>query len=100
VFACATQFEGLPYSLLESMEAGAVPVITPVGAIPDVMQDHVQGLFLSSRAPPAIADALALLNADRALLQRLAAAGRQRIVSHYSIARLSAELQNLYASLI
>ena len=51
VFAFPTYREGLPYALLEAMAAGAVPVISPVGAIPDVVQDEVHGLFVPAREP-------------------------------------------------
>jgi glycosyltransferase involved in cell wall biosynthesis len=91
--------EGLPYALLESMAAGAVPVISPVGAIPDVMQHDVHGLFVPSHNPLALAGALERLNGDRGLLLRLAVAGRKRIEDQYSVARVAADFRQLYASL-
>jgi len=42
--------EGLPYALLEAMAAGAVPITTRVGAIPDVMQDGGDGLLMKQRS--------------------------------------------------
>lgn len=101
VFAFPTfHCEGLPYALLESMAAGAVPIAVPVGAIPDVMEDGVHGIFVPQQDPPAIADALERLHGDRARLHRMALAGRQRIVEHYSIARLASDLRRLYVSLV
>jgi glycosyltransferase involved in cell wall biosynthesis len=100
VLAFPTHGEGLPYALLESMAAGAVPVITPVGGIPDVMQDQVHGVFVPPRNPGALADALERLHHDRASLQRMALAGRQRIVDQYSVSRMAAEFHGLYASLM
>lgn len=91
--------EGLPYALLESMAAGVVPVISPVGAIPDVMQHEVHGLFVPSRNPSALADALERLNGDRELLLRLALAGRKRIEDQYSVARVAGDFRQLYAGL-
>jgi glycosyltransferase involved in cell wall biosynthesis len=91
--------EGLPYALLEAMAGGAVPVVSPVGAIPDVVEDGVHGLFVPAREPQALADALARLALDRSLLQRLALAARARVVDHYSVARLAQEFDALYAGL-
>jgi glycosyltransferase involved in cell wall biosynthesis len=91
--------EGLPYALLEAMAQGAVPVISPVGAIPDVVQHETHGLFVPPRDPQALANALERLASDRLLLQRLALAGRARIVEHYSVARMVQEFDALYASL-
>ena len=99
VFALPTSREGLPYALLEAMSCGAVPVISPVGAIPDVVQDEVHGLFVPSRDSRALADALERLATDRALLHRLALAARARVVSEYSVARLAREFTVLYRSL-
>jgi glycosyltransferase involved in cell wall biosynthesis len=91
--------EGLPYALLEAMAGGAVPVISPVGAIPDVVQDEVHGLFVPAHDPHAVANALQRLAHDRLLLHRLALAARARIVDHYSVARMAGEFDALYASL-
>lgn len=100
VLAFPSHGEGLPYALLESMAAGVVPVISPVGGIPDVMQDQVHGVFVPPRNPRALADALERLHHDRPSLQRMAVAGRQRIVDQYSVSRMAAEFHRLYASLI
>jgi glycosyltransferase involved in cell wall biosynthesis len=91
--------EGLPYALLEGMAAGAVPIATRVGAIPDVMEDGVHGRFVPVRDPEAIAQAIAALAADRDALARMSAASRQRIVATYSITRLASQLNSLYARL-
>lgn len=100
VFALPTfHREGLPYALLEAMTCGAVPVVSRVGAIPDVVQDGVHGLIVPARDAGALADALERLATDRALLHRLALAARARVVSEYSVARLAREFTVLYRSL-
>jgi glycosyltransferase involved in cell wall biosynthesis len=91
--------EGLPYALLEAMASGTVPVASPVGAIPDVMQHEVHGLFVPAHAPTAVADALQRLAGERVLLHRLALAGRARIADRYSVARLAREFAGVYATL-
>ena len=100
VFALPTLREGLPYALLEAMICGAVPVVSPVGGIPDVVQDQVHGLFVPPRDSLALADALERLATDRALLHRLAMAARARVVSEYSLARLRREFTVLYRGLV
>jgi glycosyltransferase involved in cell wall biosynthesis len=100
VFAFPTYHrEGLPYALLEAMASGVVPVISPVGAIPDVLEDEVHGLFVPAHEPRAVADALERLANDRPLLHQLALAARARVVEHYSVARMTAEFEALYVSL-
>jgi len=100
VFAFPTfHSEGLPYALLECMAFGVVPITTAVAAIPDVMQDGVHGYLIPSKDPPALADAIARLDADRTTLQRLSAASQQRIREHYTLERMAGEFRALYRSL-
>ncbi len=100
VFVFPTVHEGLPYSLLEAMAAGAVPVATRVGAIPDVLTHGVHGLLLDSRGPEELAAALRRLDDDRESLARMAQAGRSRIIDHYSVERLADDFQRLYSGLL
>lgn len=92
--------EGLPYALLEAMAAGAVPITTRVGAIPDVMQDGVHGLLVEAKDPAGLARAITRLDDDRDALARMAAAGRQRVLAEYTVERLAQDFKRLYASLI
>ena len=91
--------EGLPYALLEAMAAGVVPVVTRVGAVPDVVEAGVHGLFVQVRDAQEIVAALASLDADRAWLARMSAACRKRIAASYSIDRVAADFGGLYAAL-
>ena len=91
--------EGLPYALLEGMAAGLVPIVTRVGAIPDVVRQDVHGLFVPPRDPQALADALAALAADRAALGRMSAAARARVYSDYSVERVAGDFTALYRKL-
>lgn len=99
VLAFPSHFEAMPYALLEAMSWGVVPIVTPVGGVPEVVQDNVHGLIVPLRDPAALADALQRLSEDRTTLHRLALAGRERVVSQFSVARLVAELDDLYRSL-
>ena len=91
--------EGLPYALLEAMAAGVVPLVTPVGAIPEVVEDGVHGRLVAVGDVAAIAAAVAALGADRAALARMSAASRRRVAAGYSIERLAGELAALYGRL-
>lgn len=42
-FCLSSNFEGLPISLIEALSAGLIPICTPVGGIPDVIEDGVIG---------------------------------------------------------
>jgi glycosyltransferase involved in cell wall biosynthesis len=96
VFVLPTDGEGLPYALLESMACGVVPVVSPVGGIPDVVQDEVQGLLVPSRNPSALADALQRLAKDRNDLYRMAVAAHAQVTDRYSMSRVEGEFRELY----
>lgn len=92
--------EGLPYALLEAMAAGAVPITTRVGGIPDVMQDGVHGLLIEAKDPAGLARAIARLDDDRDALARMAEAGRARVLAEYTVERLAQDFKRIYASLL
>jgi glycosyltransferase involved in cell wall biosynthesis len=92
--------EGLPYALLEGMAAGLVPIVTHIGAIPDVVQQQVHGLFVPPCDPQALARAIQSLDADRALLERMSVASRERAATSYSVDRLASDFTALYRVLV
>jgi len=99
LFMLPSYAEGLPYALLESMAAGVPVVATPVGAIPDVVVDGTHGVLVPPRDGKAIAQALALLGADRERLSWMSRACRRRVRAAFSIDRLATELAGIYAAL-
>ena len=99
VFVFPTYSEGLPYSMLEAMAAGTPPITCPVGAIPDVLEDGVNGLFVPPRDIDAIARAITQMDDHRNQLQSMAAAGRRCISAHYTTERLAQDFHYLYSSL-
>lgn len=88
MFLIPSHGEGFPNSMLEAM-AMALPVVgTPVGAIPEVIENGVNGLLVP------IADAQALLKAtltlanDAALRRRMGMANRQKVADEYERDRI------------
>ena len=70
----ASQYEMMPYTVLEAMSLGCPLVATAVGGIPDLIQDQRNGLLVPSQDVRAMAAACRKLLDDHALAARL---GRQ-----------------------
>lgn len=100
LFVFPTYREAMPYALLESMAARTPALVTCVGAIPDVMEDGVHGLFIPSRNPQALAEVIERLDDDRALIHRMGESSRQRIVNFYTIDRLAADFVRTYFGIL
>jgi glycosyltransferase involved in cell wall biosynthesis len=57
-FCLSSEWEGLPISLLESMACGVIPICTPVGGIPDVINNDNLGYLAKSSSKNAFKDAV------------------------------------------
>ena len=99
VFVMPTYFEGLPVSLLECMGYGVVPVVTPVGSIPDVVTDNANGLFVKVKDVGSLVNAVMAINNDRTLLRRLSDNARKTISERFSVQRYVDNLNKIYDSL-
>ena len=98
-FILPSYFEGLPMSLLECMSYGVTPIVTPVGSIPKVVEDGVNGIFIKDHDSDAIVDAVKKLNEDRMLLRTLGKAARQTIFNQFSPQKYIEKLNLIYKGL-
>src|SRR5579883_3310782 len=78
IFVLPSLIENLPMALLEAMSYGLCPVVTPVGAVPEVVSHGACGLIVPRGDSEALAGALRRLLGDRALMLRLGEAARRR----------------------
>jgi glycosyltransferase involved in cell wall biosynthesis len=91
--------EAMPYALLEAMAAGVLPVTCPVGAIPDLVTDGEEGLFVPPREPLALAAAIRWVHLNRVRAAAMAAAAQGRVARSCSVARLVADFRAVYDGL-
>lgn len=59
IYCLPSRSEGLPAGPLEAMSVGLPVVTTPVGSMPDVISDRINGIVCESTAPEDIARAIA-----------------------------------------
>jgi colanic acid/amylovoran biosynthesis glycosyltransferase len=84
--------EGIPVVLMEAMASGVPVVASGISGIPELVADGESGLLVPPRDPRALTDALRRLHDDRALRERLALAGREKVVGEFDVRKNAAEL--------
>ena len=99
VFVLPSHAEGLPMSLLEAMAAGCPVIATPVGGIPDVVADGVNGLLVPAGDRDALALALHRLLVDRSLAARLGREARETIRRRFTTGHAMERLDQVYSGL-
>jgi glycosyltransferase involved in cell wall biosynthesis len=92
----STVFDTAPLMAIEGMAAGRPVVASPYGGIPEYIVDGVTGLLVRPERPSDLAGALAAVLDDSARAARLGAAGRRRVVEHYSLVQQVARFEALY----
>jgi sugar transferase (PEP-CTERM/EpsH1 system associated) len=96
VFALSSIAEGTPITILEAMATGLPVVSTRVGGVPEVVIDAVTGTLVPVSDAAALAAALAAYVRQPELAGRHGAAGRQRILQHYSMASMLSAYTGMY----
>jgi glycosyltransferase involved in cell wall biosynthesis len=100
VVVLTSKNEGSPVALIEAMAAGRPVVSTAVGGVPDIVQSEGNGLLAPDGDAGAIADAVVRLLGDRALGERLGAAGKRGVLSRFAASRLIDDVHALYQELL
>lgn len=100
IFVLPSHVEGLPTALLEAMAAGLPVVSTTVGAIPEVVRQHVEGELVAPRSPGLLADALVRLCEDHDARSRYGHAAAARAQAEYDIERSAERVAALYRELL
>ncbi len=87
VIASDGRREITPNALIEAMAMQCAVISTPVGGIPEIVEDGVSGLLVPSRDAAALAAAIQRLAGDAGLRDALGRAARRRVEERFDIDR-------------
>ncbi len=91
--------EGLPMGVLEAMAAGLPVVSTPVGGIPDAVEDGVEGFLVEPGDSQALAEAIRRLLDDAKLRAEMGAAGQRKVAECFLPEKVIPEILSVYREL-
>ena len=84
IFILPSLKEGLPYTILETMNAGVPMVATHVSGVPDLIENNTNGLLVPSQNSTALAGALEKLMGDKKLRTQFIRESTKKVATKFS----------------
>lgn len=99
IYVLPSYAEGLPMGVLEAMGAGLPTVSTPVGGIPDAIDDGAEGFLVEPGDVRALAERIMQLLGDAELREKMGAAAWAKARRCFSIEQIVLQMELLYRGL-
>jgi len=96
IYVCSSIKEGLPYTILEAMQAGLPIVSTNVGAIPEVITDGKSGLLVELKNPEQLAEKIKYLIDNPDIAKRLGEQAKKDVAEKFSLKQMIEKTEELY----
>lgn len=75
------------------------PVIaTSLGALPETVEEGVTGFLVDPNSPGQLAERIEFLISNPGISKRMGRAGRERVVTHFSVKRMTDDFEHLFRS--
>ena len=100
IYALPSYFEGLPMSILEAMAYGVPILASPVGGIPEAVEDGKDGILIAARDVDGLAHALDQLLGDAMRREQMGAHARQKIQETFSTERILPQIERIYSGIL
>ena len=99
VFILPSYTEGLPISILEAMSYGLPVISTPVGGIPEVIEDGENGFLITPGDKVSLYNAIIKLITNKELRKSMGEESYKKVQQHIS-KNISMKLENIYKELL
>ena len=100
VFALPSRIEAMPVVLMQAMAAGRAIVATRVGAVAELIDDSQSGLLVPSEDESLMTRAISQILRDPDLASKLGASARSKAEREFSLDKMNASYEKLYADLL
>jgi glycosyltransferase involved in cell wall biosynthesis len=84
IFVRPSRSEGFGNSFIEAMAAGLPVITTPVGGIPDFIDDGETGVFASPDNPQMLSEMILKVMQNKTLREKISRQGKERVIARYS----------------
>ncbi len=99
IFSMSSIYEGLPYVLLEAMTAEVPIVVTETGGIPEIIQNHENGLMVAQKNPEALAHAIGGLIANPIIARDLSKKAKEAVIEKFNIKKMIDNTEKVYSNI-
>ena len=100
IFVLPSLYEGLGVAVLEAMAAGKAVVATRAGGLPELVDDTITGVLVPQQDSRALARAIETLILQMALVRRMGARGRERVLRHFTMEQMAKKNEDYYYELL
>ena len=100
IFCLPSYCEGVPMSVLEAMAYGLPVITTPVGGIPDIIENNKTGLFFKPGDIKQLEEKLLMLLKNSSLSRQLGLNAQNFVEKNYSIPITRMKLKKIYDGLL
>jgi len=87
-------------SLVEAMSSAVPTIATTVGGMPEIVQDGITGSLVPPEDPTVLAEAIQDLLSNAEKRRAMGAAGRERVLRHYTWEVVADTILEVYGSLV
>lgn len=100
IYCMCSYVEGFPMVVLEAWTHSIAVITTPVGGLPDAIEEGENCLTFPFGDSDSLADRLKLLIDDVSLRNKISAAGYRYAQEHFSLEKVSQKLDSIYSRLL
>jgi len=100
VFALPSIKEGLPYTILEAGQASLPVIATPVGGIPEIVEDMRSGILVQARNQRELAHAISFMIEHPVERKQYGAALKEKVATKFSMDKMLSAIEKLYSESI
>src|SRR3990172_1127677 len=99
IFVLPTYSEAMPMVILEALAAGLPIISTPIGAIPDIIKDGINGFLIEPNSPKQLAEKILFLLHNEETKKRIGEVNIQLAREEYDVKVILNKLEQLYLSI-